>query len=183
MLACDLFTVDTVLLRRIYVFFVFEIASRRAHVLGITRQQTEQWVTQQARNFVMSLEQRIDAFRFLLRDRDAKFTGSFDAVFADAGIAMLRSPPRAPKANAYAERWVGTVRRECLDRLLIFNDRQLLRVLAEYETHYNTHRPHRSLDQRPPAPGTGPAHDADLSSTVRRTEVLGGLIHEYRPAA
>ena len=94
--------------------------------------------------------ERADGFRFLIRDRDTKFTASFDAVFTAARIAVLCSPPRAPKTNAYAERWVGTIRRECLDRMLIFSERQLYRVLAEYETHYNTHRPHRSLEQLPP---------------------------------
>ncbi len=126
--------------------------------------------------------ERADGFRFLIRDRDTKFTANFDAAFADAGIVVLRSPPRAPKAGAYAERWVGTIRRECLDRMLIFSERQLSRVLAEYETHYNTHRPHRALDQRSatrkvPAPVSGP------EIVVRRVEILGGLINEYRSAA
>src|SRR5664279_3224488 len=153
MLACDFFTVDTVLLRRIYVFFVIEVGTRRVHILGITRHPTGEWVTQEARNFLLELGERADAFRFLVRDRDTKFTHSFDAVFTSVGIEILRSPPRAPKANAYAERWIGTVRRECLDRLLIFHERQLRSVLAEYAAHYNGHRPHRSLDQRPPLPG------------------------------
>jgi putative transposase len=140
-------------------------------------------VTQQARNFTMALGERADAFQFLVRDRDTKFTAGFDAVFADAGITVLRSPPRAPKANAYAERWVSTIRRECLDRLLVFHERQLVRVLADYATHYNTHRPHRSLDQRQPTPDTAVGHNEDLSATVRRSEVLGGLINEYHRAA
>src|SRR6266496_380427 len=103
----------------------------------------------------MTFGERADGFRFLVRDRDTKFTASFDAVFADASIAVLRSPPRAPKANAYAERWVSTVRRECLDRLLIFSERQLRHVLAEYERHYNRHRPHRALEQQPPIADLG----------------------------
>ncbi len=182
MLACDFFSVDTVLLHRIYVFFVLEVGTRRVHILGVTRHPTLEWVTQQARNLMLALGERVDSFRFLVRDRDTKFTASFDAVFAGSGVEVLRSPPRAPKTNAYAERWVSTVRRECLDRMLIFGERQLMRVLADYEDHYNTHRPHRALEQRAPTepnvrrlPGTdGP---------VRRKQILGGLINEYRHAA
>jgi putative transposase len=182
MLACDFFTVDTVLLRRIYVFFVLEVGTRRVHILGVTRHPTGEWVTQQGRNFMMAVRERADGLRFLVRDRDTKFIASFDAVFADAGIEVLRSPPRAPKANAYAERWVSTIRRECLDRMLIFNERQLVHVLSEYERHYNTHRPHRALDQYPPI-----AADAErlprTSGPVQRRQVLGGLINEYEHAA
>jgi len=182
MLACDFFTVDTVLLRRIYVFFVLEVGTRRIHILGVTRHPTGEWVIQQARNFMMALGERADGFRFLVRDRDTKFTASFDAVFAAANIEVLRSPPRAPKANAYAERWVSTIRRECLDRMLIFSERQLLDVVTEYENHYNTHRPHRALGQRPPmaADVERPPRTAEA---VRRTQVLGGLINEYQHAA
>lgn len=181
MLACDFFTVDTVLLRRIYVFFVLEERTRRVHVLGVTRHPTGEWVTQQARNFMIAVGEQIDGVRYLVRDRDTKFTSTFDAVFADAGITVLRGPPRAPKANAYAERWVGTIRRECLDRMLIFHERQLVRVLDEYEIHYNTHRPHRALKQRPPIADV--ARPPGQAGVVRRTDVLGGLINEYRHAA
>ncbi|MDQ6852014.1 MAG: integrase core domain-containing protein [Actinomycetota bacterium] len=179
----DFFTVDTVLLRRIYVFFILEVGTRRVHILGVTRHPTGVWVTQQDRNFLMALGKRVDGFGFLIRERDTKFTAAFDAVFTDEGIAVLRSPPRAPKANAYAERWVGTIRRECLDRMLIFSERQLVRVLAEYETHYIGHRPHRALDQRPPIAGAAIFANHRCWTAVRRDEVLGGLINEYRPAA
>ena len=182
MLACDFFTVDTVMLRRIYVFFVLEVGTRRVHILGVTRHPSGEWVTQQARNLRMAMGERADAFRFLIRDRDTKFTASFDSVFADAGISVLRSPPRAPKANAYAERWVSTIRHECLDRMLIFGERQLVRVLAEYETHYNGHRPHRALDQESPITGFSLPSDRSHPA-IQRTEVLGGLINEYRRAA
>jgi putative transposase len=142
-------------------------------------------MTQQARNLLLELGEQAETFRFLIRGRDTKFTTNFDAVFADAGIEILRSPPRAPRANAYAERWIGTVRRECLDRLLIFHERQLRSVLAEYQAHYNGHRPHRSLDQRPPAATTPnpTVHAATADARVHRTDILGGLIHEYRQAA
>jgi putative transposase len=183
MLACDFFTVGTVLLRRLYVFFVIELGTRRVHILGVTRHPTGQWVTQQARNLLIDLGERTDCFRFLVRDRDAKFTSSFDAVFADAAIDILRSPPQAPRANAYAERWIGTIRRECLHRVLIFTERQLRSVLAEYATHYNGHRPHRSRDQRPPMADAELSRACDPSGAIERTDILGGLIHEYRQAA
>jgi putative transposase len=182
MLACDFFTVDTVLLHRVYVLFVLEVGTRRVHILGVTRHPTGQWVTQQARNFTLAIGQQADGFRFLVRDRDTKFTASFDAVFADVGIEVLGSPPRAPKANAYAERWVSTIRRECLDRMLIFHEWQLRHVLAEYATHYNSHRPHRALEQRSPTE-RGAIQLPSASGVVRRTQILGGLINEYRHAA
>ena len=183
MLACDFFTVDTVLLRRIYVFFILEVGTRRVHILGVTRHPTGRWVTQQARNLLHELDERSETFRFLIRDRDTKFTTGFDAVFTSVDIEILRSPPRAPQANAYAERWIGTVRRECLDRLLIVGERQLRSVLADYEAHYNGHRPHRSLDQRPPLGGAVVTRGEDPSVAIERADILGGLIHEYRHAA
>jgi putative transposase len=126
--------------------------------------------------------ERGDRFRFLVRDRDTKFTATFDAVFAGASIEVLRSPPRAPKANAYAERWVSTIRRECLDRKLIFSERQLRHVLVEYERHYNTHRPHRALRQLPPIADAA-IERAYVGEAIGRTEIFGGLINEYRSAA
>jgi putative transposase len=164
------------------VFFVLEVGTRRVHILGVTRHPSGEWVAQQARNFMLVLADRVDGFRFLVRDRDTKFTASFDAVFTDSGIAVLRSPPRAPKGNAYAERWVSTIRRECLDRMLILNERQLVQVLAEYEDHYNTHRPHRALEQRSPI-AVDPHLLPRTAGVLRSKRILGGLINEYEHAA
>ena len=185
MLACDFFSVDTVLLKRLYVLFFIEIETRRVFVTGVTARPTGVWVVQQARNLTMKLEDRVDPIKFLIRDRDTKFTSSFDEVFKAEGVRIIRSPVRAPRANAFAERFVSTVRRECLDRMLIFGRRHLERVLAEYIAHYNEHRPHRSLDQQAPQTvGASPAPigDPDLAR-LRRTDKLGGLIHEYELAA
>jgi hypothetical protein len=186
LLACDFFTVETTGLTRLYVLFVVEVQRRRVHLAGITAHPTGAWVTQQARNLLMDLDGKVDRFRFLIRDRDTKFTAVFDGVFAAAGIEILKIPPRAPRANAFAERWVRTVRSECLDWTLILHRHQLHRVLTEYLSHYKTARPHRSLDLQPPdparrlslvkAPPTG-------EPMIERIDVLGGLIHEYRRAA
>jgi putative transposase len=181
-LAVDFFTVDTVLLQRLYVLFVLEVASRRVHVLGVTPHPVGAWVTQQARNLLLELADHVGRFRLLLRDRDTKFTAAFDAVFAGEGIRVLRTPVRAPRPNAYAERWVGTVRREVLDRMLIFGCRQLRSVLPEYANHYNLHRPHRALGQAPPLEPGEPVVLAPPGRVVRRDR-LGGLIHEYAQVA
>jgi putative transposase len=181
-LAVDFFTVDTVLLKRLYVLFATEIATRRIHVLGVTSSPVGEWVAQQAPNLVMRLEEGIGWFRFLVRDRDTKFTAAFDAVFAAEGIKVLRTPVRAPRANAYAERWVGTVRRELLDRMLIVRRRQLERVLSEYAVHYNTHRPHRALGQAPPLGSSERMAFVPAGRVVRRDR-LGGLVHEYAQVA
>jgi putative transposase len=181
-LAVDFFTVDTVFLKRLYVLFVVEVASRQVHVLGVTSHPVGEWVAQQARNLIMELEDRVGHFRFLLRDRDTKFTAAFDAVFAAEAIEVLTTPVRAPRANAYAERWVGTVRREVLDRMLILGCRQLRAALAEYVDHYNVHRPHRALGQAPPLGSCEPAVFVPAGRVVRRDR-LGGLIHEYAQVA
>jgi putative transposase len=183
-LACDFLHVDTIGLVRIYVLFLMEIGTRRVHILGVTTHPNGQWVAQQARNLMLDLGERAGQFRFLIRDRDTKYTTMFDEVFSSEGIEVLRSPPRAPRANAFAERWVRTVRRECLDRMLVYNPRHLLAVLGEFIAHYNEHRPHQSLDQRPPdAADISPAV-VDLASVrVRRKKILNGLISEYSQAA
>jgi transposase InsO family protein len=177
-LATDFFCVDTLLLHRLCVLFVVEHATRRVHLLGITANPTGAWVAQQARNLLMDLGDRAAQFRFLVRDRDSKFTGVFDAVFASEDIRILRTPVLAPRANAIAERWIGTIRRELLDRMLILNRRHLETVLAKYVAHFNDHRPHRTLHQAAPLqPLPSPASPSQLH--VRRHDRLGGLIHEY----
>ena len=176
-LAVDFAHVDTVFLRRLYVLIVIEHGRRRVHIAGITAHPTGAWVTQQARNLLMDLGDRADLFRFLVRDRDSKFTAAFDAVFTGTDIRIIRSPVRAPRANAIAERFIGTLRRECLDHLLIIGTRHLTAVLREYIDHYNGHRPHRALHQQPPTGGTQPRSEAVIR-TLRRDR-LGGLVHEY----
>jgi putative transposase len=181
MLACDFFTVDTVFLKRIYALFFIEIATRRVHLAGLTTNPNGAWVIQQARNLLMDLDERADRLRFLIRDRDAKFTAGFDDVFASAGIKVIKTPPQAPRANAYAERWVGTARRECTDRMLIFSESHLRAVLTEYARHYNQHRPHRSLQQTAPEPR--PCVVDIEGARVTRQKILGGLINEYSQVA
>jgi transposase InsO family protein len=153
--------------------------------MGITAHPTGGWVAQQARNLLMELQEQGHRFRYVIRDRDAKFTAMFDAVFGAMGIDVVKIPPRAPRANAYAERWVRTVRSECLDWTLVWNQRQLHRVLTEYLRHYNTVRPHRSLDLQPPRPASRLTlvEPGAGESSVQRVDVLGGLIHEYHRAA
>jgi transposase InsO family protein len=183
-LACDFLTVETVGLTRLYVLFVVELDRRRVNLVGITAHPTGEWVTQAARNLLMDLDDHVDRFRFLIRDRDAKFTATFDAVFAAAGVETIKIPPRAPRANGYAERRVRTVRVECLDWTLIWNRQHLQRVLSRYVEHYNGGRPHRCVGLEVPVPASV-ATVTMLPSTgrVERVDVLGGLVHEYHRAA
>lgn len=179
-LACDFFTVETVWLRTLYVLFWIEHGSRRVHLVGVTANPDCAWVTQQARN--LAIEERLGNVRFLIHDRDRKFCGSFDAIVRSEGVRVIETPLQGPKANASAERWVRTVRNECLDHLLIVGRRHLEQVLRDYLAHYNGQRPHRSLalatptGQPPPGRGSPPAH-------VCRRDLLGGVIHEYYAAA
>jgi transposase InsO family protein len=187
-LACDFFTVDTVWLRRLYVLVFLSVGSRRIEYLACTSSPNSAWMLQQARNLLMELDERNGRVRFLIHDRDTKFSHAFDALLESENIKVIRTPVQAPNANAHMERWVGSVRRECLDRLLIVGRRQLDHILRIYVRHYNRGRPHRALDLQPPdakarssaAGANSPMEDLQ----VRRRDLLGGLIHEYElPAA
>ena len=182
MLAVDFFHVDcAITLKRIYVFFALEVRTRYVHILGTTSHPTGAWTTQQARNLLMDLDDRATAFRFLVRDRAGQFTASFDAALAGARIATVKIPPRCPRANCFAERFVLTARTEVTDRILIFGERHLQTVLAQFGAHYNGRRPHRALHLQPPRPDL-PVPDLDCRR-IRRRPVLGGLINEYERAA
>ena len=180
-LACDFLHVDTVLLHRLYVLFVMEIESRAVHLLGVSAHPAGAWTAQQARNLLMDLGERAGQFKFLIRDRDSKFTTAFDGVFSGNGTRVIKTPVRSPRANSFAERFVGTLRRECLDHVLILGERHLRKILAEYIRHYNGHRPHQGLQQKPPL--RQPGHPVDISVRIERRQILGGLISEYRRAA
>ena len=181
--ACDFFTVDTALLRRFYVLFFIHIPTRQVLYAGITANPTGAWTTQAARNLWLRNRAQLTDARALVRDRGSQFVDAFDEVFRTEGLKILKTPVRTPVANAYAERWIGSIRRELLDRTIIWNQRQLERLVVDYIDHYNTHRPHRSLDQQPPLP-----HAVSPDADPRHLRVIksprcDGLINEYRHAA
>jgi transposase InsO family protein len=184
--AVDFLHVDTVLLRRLYVLVFIEHGTRRMHLGGVTANPTGEWTVQQARNLACTLGERFEDFRFLIRDRGSNLTGSFDAVFQAVGIRILRTAVQAPRMNAICERLIGTLRRELLDRMLILNQAHLRAVLAEYQAHYNTARPHQGIDQRVPACDRGVTSTIEVkldAQRIRRRPILSGLINEYSRAA
>ena len=182
LLAVDFVTVDTIWLQRLYVLFFIEVGSRRVHLTGCTPNPTGLWVTQQAWHLTWTLGGRAEPVRFLIRDRDQKFTSAFDDVFRSEGIEILRTPFRAPQANGVAERFVRTLRSECLDWILIRGAPHLEHVLRVFVEHYNGHRPHRALRLTPPQPRS-PAPSTWSGGQLQRRDRLGGLIHEYSGAA
>ena len=173
------FTVETLFLQTLYGLVFIEIGSRRVHFAGCTAHPDNAWVTQQARQLMWTLDDNHLAIRFLIHDRDTKFTTAFDTVFQSEGIKIIRTPFRAPNANAYAERWVRTLREECLDRLIGLNQSHLRRLLTEYSHYYNERRPHQGLAGATPLPFDLPTIDAP----IRSRDVLGGIIHDYYRAA
>jgi putative transposase len=182
-LACDFLTVETIRLKTLYVLVWIELGTRRVHLGGATSNPDSAWVTQQARNLTMALQEEERSPRFLIHDRDTKFSGPFDEVFRSEGLRVVLTPIRAPNANAFCERWVGTVRAECLDWTLILGRRHLERVLRTYIAHYNEARPHRGLALQTPIGSPSPAVGDPWAGDVRRRDVLGGLLHEYSLAA
>jgi transposase InsO family protein len=182
-IAVDFFTVDTVWLQRLYVLFFIEVASRRVHLAGCTAHPDGEWVTQQARQVAWTFAERAEPMRFLIRDHDRKFTGSFDAVFETQGTRIVRTPIQVPEANGIAERFVRTARSECLDWLLILNARHLEHALTVFISHYNDFRPHRALALAPPNRRTPIQTSKSTPMTIKRRDRLGGLLHEYERAA
>ena len=168
-------------LQRLDVLFAMEIGTRRVHILGITAHPTGAWTARQARNPLMDLGARADRFRFLIRDRDSTFTSVLGQVLAGTGVRIIQTPVRSPRANSFAERYAGTLRRECPGHLLIYGERHFWRLLAEYAQHYNGHRPHQSREQRPPL--HEPGQPIDVTARITRRQVVHRLISEYRRAA
>jgi putative transposase len=179
-LACDFFTIETLFLKTLYVLFFIDLGTRQMYFAGCTEHPTKAWVTQQARQMVWQLEDRETPVRFLIHDRDTKFTQSFDTVFKSEKMKSIRTPYCAPNANAFAERWVRTVREECLDKLIIINQQRLRQVMMEYTTYYNMSRPHQGIEQHTPVPYSKPV---DNSGPIVCHDVLGGIIHDYQRAA
>jgi putative transposase len=179
LLAYDFFAVETIRLQTLYVFFFMELATRRVHVMGITPHPTHQWVTQQARH--LTWEGAPSTFTHLIRDNDGKYGAAFDAVFMSERIEVVRTPFQAPCANAYAERWVRSVREECLDQVIILNQNHLAYVLREYECYFNTARPHQGIGQQIPDPP--PTRNLPGTGKVERRDILGGVLHDYYAAA
>jgi putative transposase len=182
LLAVDFFTVETIWLQRVYVLFFIELGSRRVHLAGCTPNPSAPWVTQQARQLTWTLAERPEPVRFLIRDRDQKFTDGFDLVFRSDRIEIVRPPFCTPQANGVAERFVRTVRSACLDWLLVLDCHHLEHVLSVFTNHYNGHRPHRALRLTPPKP-MPPAVPDWSGARVQRRDRLGGVIHEYSLAA
>ncbi len=179
-LACNFFTVETLFLKTLHILFFIEVGTRRVHLAGCTAHPTAAWVTQQARNFCWTPPEACPSPRFLIHDRDAKFPPAFDTVFAAEGLEIVRTPYRAPNANAYAERWLRSARAACLDHLLLAGEAHLRRVLAEYVAFYHQARPHQGLTQQCPVALPPPIRDGP----VCRRDRLGGLLHDdYREAA
>ena len=183
--ACDFATIDTALLRRYYLLFFIDVTTREVFFAGITANPTGAWTTQAARNLFLRHRDRLAGARALVRDGGSQFIDVFDEIFRSEGLKILKTPVRTPVANTFAERWTGTLRRELLDRTIIWNQRQLERLVIDYIDHYNMHRPHRSLSQRPPrqALPEEPTSIAPSSPRVARTSRCDGLINEYRNAA
>jgi transposase InsO family protein len=181
--ACDFFTVNTALLRRFYVLFFIHIPCRQVFFAGVTANPTGDWTAQAARNLFLDHATPLAGSRALVRDRGSQFIDSFDEIFRTEGLKILKSPVRTPVANAFAERWIGSIRRELLDRTIIWNQRQVERLVTDYVTHYNTHRPHRSLEQTPPTPTDEPSTATPTNDTALRATRCDGLINEYRNAA
>lgn len=178
LLACDFFTCETIFLKTFYVLIFIELGTRRVHLAGVTTNPDGLWVAQQARQLIWQFEETETSFRCLIRDNDSRFTGAFDTVFESQDIRIVPTPPQTPNANAYSERWVRTVREECLDHLLILNETHLRRVLIEFISYYNSRRPHQALDQQSPIPRVEPA----ITGEVEGRQILGGIINDYSRA-